>query len=93
MSDEPGVINNIKNNERAIELLDSLLTTKKFSTEDRQYIRLNIIPMLTTILENLDDGYNDALRDIATNLSMRLIPGDHYFTIFVEDWLKRKKRI
>lgn len=93
MSNEPGGNNNIKNNQRAIELLDLLLTKKKFSTEDRQYIRLNLIPMITVIIENLDDGFNEALRDIAMNLSMRMIPADHYFTIFVDDWLKKKKRI
>ena len=85
--------NQLKNNERAIELFDLLLTTKKFSTEDRQYIRLNLIPMLTTMIENLDDGFNEALRDTATNLCMRLIPGDHYFVIFIEDWIKKKKTI
>ena len=93
MTNEPDVHNHIKDNQRAIEILDLLLSTKKFSTEDRQYIRLNLIPMLTTIIENLDDGFNDALRDIATDLCMRLIPGDHYFVIFVEDWIRKKKTV
>lgn len=93
MSNETDALNHIKNNQRAIELLDLLLTTRKFSTEDRQYIRLNIIPMLTTIIENMDDGFNEELRGIAMNLCMRMIPGDHYFTLLVDDWIKKKKTI
>ena len=93
MNNVPDAQNNIKNDQRAIDLLDTLLTTKKFSTEDRQFIRLNLIPKLTTIIENLDDGFNEELRDIAMNVCMRLIPGDHYFVLFVEDWIKKKKSI
>ena len=93
MSNGSESVNQIRNNERAIDILDNLLTTKKFSTEDRQYIRLTLIPMLTTIIENIDDGFNEELRNIATNLCMRLIPGDHYFVLFVEDWIKKKKTI
>jgi len=93
MSNERDAVNHFNKNQRAIDLLDLLLTTRKFSTEDRQYIRLSIIPMLTTIIENMDDGFNEDLRGIAMNLCMRMIPGDHYFTLFVDDWLKKKKTI
>ena len=93
MSNEHDAVNHFKKNQRAIDLLDLLLTTRKFSTEDRQYIRLNIIPMLTTIIENMDDGFNEELRGIAMNLCMRMIPRDHYFTLLVDDWIKKKKTI
>lgn len=93
MVNEGGESHKLVNNNRAIDMLDQLLTNNKFSLEERQYIRLNIIPMLTTIVENLDDGFNDDLRDIAINVCRRLIPGDQYFVLFVEDWIKKKKTI
>jgi len=65
---------NFSNNQRALSILDKLLVTREFSTDDREYIRLNVIPMLTRAVENMDDGFNEELRDMAINLSMKLIP-------------------
>lgn len=84
---------NFSNNQRALSILDKLLVTREFSTDDREYIRLHLIPMLTRAVENLDDGFNEELRDMAINLSMKLIPYDQKFLRFVEDWITKKQQV
>ena len=93
MSNVNDIVQNFGNNKRAVDILDKLLVSRDFSTDDRNYIRLNLIPMLTKAIESLDDGFNDELREIAINLCMKLIPGDHHFMRFVEDWIIKKQQI
>ena len=49
--------------------------------------------MLTSVVENMDDGFNEEVRDMATNLCMKLIPYDQKFLRFVEDWIVKKKHV
>ncbi len=93
MSNGNDDVQNFSSDQRAINILDRMLVTKDFDTDDRQYIRLNLIPMLTRAVENLDDGFNEELRDMAINLSMKLIPYDQKFLRFVEDWITKKQQV
>ena len=93
MSNKNDDVQNFSSDQRAINILDRMLVTKDFDTDDRQYIRLNLIPMLTRAVENLDDGFNEELRDMAINLSMKLIPYDQKFLRFVEDWITKKQQV
>ena len=93
MSNGDDAVNNFSNNQKALSFLDKLLVTREFSTEDREYIRFILIPMLTSVVENMDDGFNEEVRDMATNLCMKLIPYDQKFLRFVEDWIVKKKHV
>ncbi len=93
MSNGKDDVQNFSNDQRAINILDRMLVTRDFDTDDREYIRLNLIPMLTRAVENLDDGFNEELRDMAINLSMKLIPYDQKFLRFVEDWITKKQQV
>ncbi|TDJ05494.1 MAG: hypothetical protein E2O67_05155 [Deltaproteobacteria bacterium] len=93
MSNGNDDVQNFSSDQRAINILDRMLVTKDFDTDDRQYIRLNLIPMLTRAVENLDDGFNEELRDMAINLCMKLIPYDYLFLRFVEDWITKKQQV
>jgi len=93
MSNGNDDVQNFSSDQRAINILDRMLVTKDFDTDDRQYIRLNLIPMLTRAVENLDDGFNEELRDMAINLCMKLIPYDQKFLRFVEDWITKKQQV
>ena len=93
MSNGNDDVQNFSSDQRAINILDRMLVTKDFDTDDRQYIRLNLIPMLTRAVENLDDGFNEELRDMAINLCMKLIPYDYLFLRFVEDWTTKKQQV
>ena len=93
MSNGNDDVQNFSSDQRAINILDRMLVTKDFDTDDRQYIRLNLIPMLTRAVENLDDGFNEELRDMAINLCMKLIPYDYLFLRFVEDWITKKQHV
>ncbi len=93
MSNGKDDVQNFSNDQRAINILDRMLVTRDFDTDDREYIRLNLIPMLTNAVENLDDGFNEELRDMAINLSMKLIPYDQKFLRFVEDWITKKQQV
>ena len=68
MSNGNDDVQNFSSDQRAINILDRMLVTKDFDTDDRQYIRLNLIPMLTRAVEHLDAGFNEELRDMAINL-------------------------
>ena len=93
MSNGNDDVQNFSNDKRAINILDRMLVTRDFDIDDREYIRLNLIPMLTNAVENLDDGFNEELRDMAINLSMKLIPYDQKFLRFVEDWITKKQQV
>jgi hypothetical protein len=93
MSNGNDDVQNFSSDQRAINILDRMLVTRDFDTDDREYIRLNLIPMLTRAVENLDDGFNEELRDMAINLSMKLIPYDQKFLRFVEDWITKKQQV
>ena len=93
MSNRNDDVQNFSSDQRAINILDRMLVTKDFDTDDREYIRLNLIPMLTRAVENLDDGFNEELRDMAINLCMKLIPYDQKFLRFVEDWITKKQQV
>ena len=93
MSNGNDDVQNFSSDQRAINILDRMLVTRDFDTDDREYIRLNLIPMLTSAVENLDDGFNEELRDMAINLSMKLIPYDQKFLRFVEDWITKKQQV
>jgi len=93
MSNGNDDVQKFSNNQRALSILDKLLVTREFSTDDREYIRINLIPLLTNAIENLDDGFNEELRDMAINLCMKLIPYDYLFLRFVEDWITKKQQV
>jgi hypothetical protein len=93
MSNGNDEVRKFSNNQRALSILDRLLVTREFSTDDREFIRLNLIPMLTSAVENMDDGFNEELRDMAINLCIKLIPYDHQFVRFVEDWITKKQQV
>ena len=93
MSNGKDDVQNFSSDQRAINILDKMLVTRDFDADDREYIRLNLIPMLTRAVENLDDGFNEELRDMAINLSMKLIPYDQKFLRFVEDWITKKQQV
>ncbi len=93
MSNGNDDVQNFSSDQRAINILDKMLVTRDFDADDREYIRLNLIPMLTRAVENLDDGFNEELRDMAINLSMKLIPYDQKFLRFVQDWITKKQVI
>jgi len=93
MSNGNDDVQNFSSDQRVINILDRMLVTRDFDTHDREYIRLNLIPMLTRAVENLDDGFNEELRDMAINLSMKLIPYDQKFLRFVEDWITKKQQV
>jgi len=93
MSNGNDDVQNFSSDQRAINILDRMLITTDFDTDDREYIRLYLIPMLTRAVENLDDGFNEELRDMAINLSMKLIPYDQKFLRFVEDWITKKQQV
>ncbi len=93
MSNGNDDVQNFSNDQRAINILDRMLITTDFDTDDREYIRLHLIPMLTRAVENMDDGFNEELRDMAINLSMKLIPYDQKFLRFVEDWITKKQQV
>lgn len=93
MSNGNDDVQNFSSDQRVINILDRMLVTRDFDTHDREYIRLNLIPMLTNAVENLDDGFNEELRDMAINLSMKLIPYDQKFLRFVEDWITKKQQV
>lgn len=86
-------VQNFSNNQRAINILDRMLVTRDFDTDDREYIRLHLIPMLTRAVENMDDGFDEELRDMAMSLCMKLIPYDYQFLRFVQDWITKKQLI
>ncbi len=93
MSNGNDDVQNFSSDQRVINILDRMLVTRDFDTDDRQYIRLNMIPLLTRAVEILDDGFNEELRDLAINLCMKLIPYDYLFLRFVEDWITKKQQV
>ena len=91
MSNENEQADKFSNNQKAVDYLDKLLVTREFDTDEREYIRYILIPMLTRVIENMDDRFNEQLRYMAMELCMKLIPSDDQFKTFVEDWIKKKK--
>ncbi|NIP37931.1 MAG: hypothetical protein GWO07_02630 [Candidatus Dadabacteria bacterium] len=84
---------NFSNDQKAVRYLDKLLVTKEFDTDEREYIRYILIPMLTRVVENMDDRFNEQLRYMAMELCMKLIPSDEQFKAFVVDWIQKKQRL
>ncbi|NIT14735.1 MAG: hypothetical protein GTN99_11000 [Candidatus Dadabacteria bacterium] len=84
-------IENFSSNQKALAYLDKLLVSREFDSDEREYIRLTLIPMLTRVIENMDDGFAEELRYMAMDLCMKLIPADDYYKRFVEDWIKKKQ--
>lgn len=93
MSNGNDIENNFSSNQKALAYLDKLLVSREFDTDERDYIRFTLIPMLTRVIENMDDGFGEELRYMAMDLCMKLIPSDHVFLNFVEDWIKKKKQL
>ncbi len=86
-------IDNFSGNQKALAYLDKLLISRDFDTDDREYIRFVLIPMLTRVIENMDDGFAEELRYMAMDLCMKLIPADEQYQRFVEDWIKKKQMV
>ena len=80
-------------NQKALSYLDRLLVSRDFDPDDREYIRFTLIPMLTRVVENMDDGFVEELRNMAENLCMKMIPVDDQYQRFVEDWINKKKTV
>ncbi|NIX15532.1 MAG: hypothetical protein GWN11_06545 [Candidatus Dadabacteria bacterium] len=91
MSNENDADNKFSSNQKALAYLDKLVVSRDFDPDDREYIRFTLIPMLTRVIENMDDGFAEELRYMAMDLCMKLIPADEQYQRFVEDWIKKKK--
>ena len=93
MSNENEGADNFSSNQKALAFLDKLLVSREFDIDEREYIRFTLIPMLTSVIENMDDGFVEELRYMAMDLCMKLIPADEQYLRFVEDWIKKKKQV